>query len=77
MCDTDQGLELTRMTIVDENCTVILDMLVRPSLPITDYRTQWSGITKELLECVTVTFPQAQLAFMRLIGAETFLIGDI
>ena len=34
---------------------VLLDTLVKPRLPIINYRTQWSGITAQLLENVTVT----------------------
>jgi hypothetical protein len=49
---------------------------VKPRLPIVNYRTQWSGVTEALLERVTVTLEQAQLAFMRIISRETFLIGE-
>ena len=76
MCDTANGLELTRLTILDQNHVIILDTLVKPLLPIVNYRTQWSGVTEALLESVTVTLDQAQLAFMRIISRETFLIGE-
>ena len=75
MCDTADGLELSRLTIIDENHTVVLDTLVKPKLPITNYRTQWSGITEESLKNVTVTLEDAQLAFLRIVSKETFLIG--
>ena len=55
MCDTADGLELSRLTIIDENHTVVLDTLVKPKLPITNYRSQWSGITEESLKNVTVS----------------------
>jgi hypothetical protein len=76
MCDTANGLELTRLTILDQNHVTVLDTLVKPRLPIVNYRTQWSGVTEALLERVTVTLEQAQLAFMRIISRETFLIGE-
>lgn len=75
MCDTSKGLELTRLTVIDQTHRVVLDTLVKPSSPITNYRTQWSGITEEILTGVTVTLQQAQLAFMRIVSKETFLIG--
>ena len=76
MCDTADGLELSRLTVIDDNHTVILDTLVKPKLPITNYRTQWSGITEDSLKNVTVSFEDAQLAFLRIISSETYLIGE-
>ena len=75
MCETARGLELTRLTIIDKDLTVILDTLVKPKNRIINYLTKYSGITEELLENVTVTLEQVQLAFMRLISKETYLIG--
>jgi DNA polymerase III epsilon subunit-like protein len=75
MCETAAGMELTRLTLVDAHSRVILDTLVLPENPITDYKTQWSGITASMLEDVTVCFKQAQIAFLRLVSAETILIG--
>lgn len=75
MCETAQGLELTRLTIIDKDLTVILDTLVKPKNRIINYLTKYSGITEELLENVTVTLEQVQLAFMRLISKGTYLIG--
>ena len=75
MCETAQGLELTRLTIIDKDLTVLLDTLVKPKNRIINYLTKYSGITEDLLENVTVTLEQVQLAFMRLISKETYLIG--
>jgi hypothetical protein len=41
--------ELARLTAVGVQGNVLLDMLVVPELPIVNYNTQFSGITKELL----------------------------
>ena len=35
---------LARVAVVDEGGTCLLDSFVRPCKPVTDYRTQWSGI---------------------------------
>ncbi|XP_074863231.1 apoptosis-enhancing nuclease-like [Carettochelys insculpta] len=39
--------ELARCTVVSYNGDVIYDKYIRPELPIVDYRTRWSGITKQ------------------------------
>ena len=54
MCDTAAGLELTRLTLVDQFGRVLLDTYVRPHLPIVNYRSQWSGITADTLRCERV-----------------------
>lgn len=55
MCYTDLGLELTRITLICPIRGVVLDELVRPEHPITDYNTAYSGITSEAMEGVTTT----------------------
>jgi hypothetical protein len=75
MCETALGLELTRLTVIDKDHAVVLDTLVKPKNRIINYLTKYSGMTEELLQSVTVTLEQAQIAFMRLISKETILIG--
>jgi len=41
---------LARVTLVDWNHNIILDEFVKPSRPVTDYRTFVSGITAEILQ---------------------------
>lgn len=40
MCYTTQGLELTRITVIDDDCGVVYETLVMPQNPITDYNTR-------------------------------------
>ncbi|KAF5376235.1 hypothetical protein D9615_008564 [Tricholomella constricta] len=47
---------------------VIYDQLVKPSKPITDYLTRWSGITAEALAPVTTTLTQVQAHVVRLLS---------
>ena len=41
---------LARVALVDEHGTCLLDTFVRPCKPVTDYRTQWSGIRERDLQ---------------------------
>ncbi|KAK0217668.1 ribonuclease H [Armillaria nabsnona] len=69
MCMTEDGKELTRACIIDfRSGTVIYDQLVKPSKPITDYLTRWSGITAEALAPVTTTLSQVQAHLLRILS---------
>ncbi len=55
MCVTSKGMQVTRFSLVDEHLRVLADHLVRPSAPVIDYNTRYSGITAEMLAPVTTT----------------------
>ncbi|KAG6829486.1 hypothetical protein H0H92_004368 [Tricholoma furcatifolium] len=69
MCLTEDGKELTRVSIIDYHTDkVVYDQLVKPTKPIVDYLTRWSGITAEALAPVTTTLAQVQTHVMRLLS---------
>ncbi|KAI9362489.1 hypothetical protein DFJ73DRAFT_812597 [Zopfochytrium polystomum] len=45
MSYTTAGMELTRVTFIDSNGDCLLDELVRPSYPVIDLNSRWSGVT--------------------------------
>lgn len=75
MCTTKIGLELTRVTVLHPLHGIVLDTLVRPSRDILDYHTEFSGVTAESLETISVTLADVQTALRLLIGPRTILIG--
>lgn len=76
MCLTEGGQsELTRISILNWNGEVVMDELVQPPRPVTDYLTRYSGITKELLDPVTTTLQDIQQKLLSLITPRTILVG--
>ncbi|XP_074597270.1 RNA exonuclease 5 [Brevipalpus obovatus] len=68
--------ELTRVSIVDEDCKTILDTYVKPDVPIKDYVTRYSGITKEILDPITTSLKDVQKMLRKLIPRNAILCGQ-
>jgi hypothetical protein len=58
MCVTAVGVELTRVSLLAHDGSLLLDALVKPAADILDYKTQFSGISEEMLSGVTTTLAQ-------------------
>lgn len=84
MCETQDPLSgsknhraLCRLSVVnaEKPDEVLLDTLVKPSWPVTNYRTWINGITKESLDKVEFTVRHAQAFMMALCSEETVIVG--
>ena len=73
---TPQVFSLTRISIVDWDGNTVMDELVKPAEPITDYLTPYSGITPAMLEGVTTTLQDIQQKLAtEVLTPDTILIG--
>ncbi|KAM6922066.1 RNA exonuclease 1 homolog [Xenentodon cancila] len=75
MCYTKQGLELTRVTVIDSEMKVIYDTFVKPDSKVVDYNTRFSGVTEEDLENTTITLRDVQAVLLSMFSSESILIG--
>ncbi|KAL8827942.1 MAG: hypothetical protein Q9170_006807 [Blastenia crenularia] len=76
MCKTeDDDMALTRISLVDWDGEVVMDELVKPEKPVTDYLTPFSGITAEKLKPVTTTLADIQKRLLDLLTPHTILVG--
>ena len=76
MCEVEGDEQaLTRISIVDWDGSIMIDELVKPSLPITNYLTPYSGITAQQLDPVSTTIGQIQERLLALLTPNTILVG--
>ncbi|KAL6743384.1 hypothetical protein Aduo_016428 [Ancylostoma duodenale] len=76
MCVTSASQhELTRISLIREDGSVVFDTLVKPKNEITDYLTKFSGITPALMEPVTTTVEDVQEAIRAVLPPDAILCG--
>lgn len=66
---------LARVSLLNWNGEVVMDELVQPPDPVTDYLTQYSGISKEMLDPVTTTLTDIHTKLKTLLTPRTILAG--
>lgn len=71
----NERFSLARISIIDWAGKTVLDKYVKPSLPIKNYFTQFSGITPQILEGVTTTLQDIQQELLSLLGPDSILLG--
>ncbi|RMZ89611.1 hypothetical protein DV736_g3155, partial [Chaetothyriales sp. CBS 134916] len=72
---TDDKYSLARISVLNWLGKTVLNKYVRPTLPIKDYFTQFSGITPDLLQNVTTTLQDIQNDMLSLLTPSTLLVG--
>ena len=75
MCRSATGRVLARVSLTDFENNVLVDKLIKPTEPIVDYLTQWSGITEEQLIGVETTLEQIQDELLSIVSSNDTLIG--
>ncbi|XP_068915506.1 RNA exonuclease 5 isoform X2 [Tenebrio molitor] len=77
MCKTTIGdLELTRVSVVDEDCNTFYDTLVKPDNRIVDYLTKFSGITYKMMRNVKKRLQDVQEDLRRILPNDAILVGQ-
>uniref|UniRef100_A0A3Q2FXR5 Zgc:152968 n=1 Tax=Cyprinodon variegatus TaxID=28743 RepID=A0A3Q2FXR5_CYPVA len=75
MCYTVQGLELSRVTVINSNLQVVYDTFVRPDNEVIDYNTRFSGISEEDVKGNHPSLREVQETLLSFISADTILVG--
>ena len=75
MVETREGLELARVSLVDETLQCIYDRLVKPDNPVLDYKTQYSGITEDTLRNVSTTLADVHADLRYLLTLQCIMVG--
>ncbi|KAI7850488.1 hypothetical protein BDC45DRAFT_518429 [Circinella umbellata] len=75
MVETGEGKSLARVTLVNEDGNKLLDEYVKPSEPILDYLTEYSGITPEIMKNATCSLRRAQKHVRKYVDHNVILVG--
>lgn len=75
MVDTIIGKELARVSLIDHMGRVLYDSVVRPVNEVTDYLTQYSGITAKMIRECKTSFREAQERILSFLDENAILVG--
>ncbi|XP_058442711.1 serine-rich adhesin for platelets isoform X2 [Malaya genurostris] len=77
MSYTGRGLELTKVTVVSTDGSLVYEKIVKPDIEIVDYNTRYSGVTEADFAKPGnyVTLKRVQEDLLRFIYDDTILIG--
>ncbi|VDK62585.1 unnamed protein product [Cylicostephanus goldi] len=69
------GPELARVSVVDMDNKLVLDLIVKPHNTVIDYNTRFSGLTANQVETSEVDLFEAQNRLFELVNERSILIG--
>ena len=75
MVDTIAGKELARVSLVNQLGVTLYDSIVLPENEVTDYLTQYSGITPKMLRECKTSLKDAQRNVLDLLDENSILVG--
>ncbi|NWR69560.1 REXO5 exonuclease, partial [Centropus unirufus] len=75
MCLTARGNEVTRVSLVDAQGQCLMNELVKPKSTIWNYRTRYSGITKQMMLPVKTRLPDIQTRLKKMLPRDAVLVG--
>ncbi|XP_026761896.1 exonuclease GOR-like isoform X1 [Galleria mellonella] len=75
MCYTTAGLELASIAVIAPDGRLVYKSLVKPSSPVVDHNTRFSGIRPRDLGRATKTLRDVQNDILGFVGTDTILIG--
>ncbi|KAI6220528.1 RNA exonuclease 1-like protein [Aphelenchoides besseyi] len=75
MVYTTWGMSVARVSLVDINDELVLDILIRPTEKILDCNTKFSGLTEAMLMNAKCNLNEAWTKFFQYVNAETILVG--
>ena len=75
MVDTLVGKELARVSLIDHLGRTLYDSIVLPENEITDYITQYSGITPKMIRECKTSFKEAQRQLLSFLDEKSILVG--
>jgi hypothetical protein len=71
---TARGHELANVVLLDWSGSVCYQQLVKPPLPIGDYRTKYSGLAADMLEDVTTTMEEVRADLLKLVSIKDVIV---
>ncbi|CAH1637397.1 unnamed protein product [Spodoptera littoralis] len=75
MCYTSAGLELASVAVIAADGQLVYQEFVKPSSPVVDANTRFSGIRPRDLALATKTLRDVQDDILEFVGTDTILIG--
>ncbi|KAM0675922.1 hypothetical protein GVAV_000700 [Gurleya vavrai] len=74
MVMTEKGHELGRISLLDHKANILYDKIIENKNEITDYLTEYSGLTKEsYVNCIS--FEEMKKDIRKIIGKNTVILG--